>query len=340
MTNNGFLINSSIIQTNNTDVTLNNQSYTGFTFNGNCIIDSICIQNYGKSDTEVLNTSVSTLPDWTPSVIFLSSMNNSVEGSNITGLIDSPTSWSLYRKEVNGNELFKVCEVEPDVLSYIDYKCESNKTYEWYLFANSNTQVSSPIVTDKFTTNFYGYYLIDSVDVDDYTNNNSVESYMFDLNLSSDKVTNDNSMVRLQNFTKFDAIVIQNRNVRTGSFSSMLIPKVNGEYDFEGISNFNDMLQGLKDFLHNQKSKYLKTRSGNILKVITEGNSSTFDYQYNDSIGVQPVTVTIYWTEVAETYTGDINTSATSSQNNSSTYDSGNFGNVSNTTDIFDGGDF
>lgn len=302
-TNNGYLMNSSTIQTNNTDVTLNNQSYTGFTFNGNCIIDSINILNYGKSDTEVLNTSVSTLPDWTPDVIFLASMNNTVDGSNITGLIDSPTSWSLYRKEVNGNELFKVCEVTPDVLSYVDYKCEAGgKEYEWYLFANSETQLSAPIVTEKYKPTFYGYYLIDSVDVDNYTNNNSVESYQFDLNLSSDKVQNNNSATFLQNFTKYDSAIILDRNFRSGSFTSMLIPTgIDGQYDFEGLQNWNDYLENLRSFINNKKTKYMKDRSGKILKVLTINSSSnSIDYKYEDAIGLQPVNVTIAWTEISD----------------------------------------
>ena len=77
-TNNGFLMDSSGIQTIITDVSLHNEVYTGFTFNGNCTLDSVAIQNYVKTDAQVLATSVSTLPSWTPDVKFLASFNNTL----------------------------------------------------------------------------------------------------------------------------------------------------------------------------------------------------------------------------------------------------------------------
>ena len=43
--NDGFLIQSSIITTDNSVVSFHNTEYTGFTFNGNCVLDSVAIQN-------------------------------------------------------------------------------------------------------------------------------------------------------------------------------------------------------------------------------------------------------------------------------------------------------
>jgi hypothetical protein len=277
-------------------------SYTGFKFNGNCILDSIVIQNYVKTDTQVLNTSVSTLPEWTPDVQFLASMNNTVDGSNVTGLLDSPTKWSLYRHEINGDVQYKVCDCDPSITSWIDYKAEGNKKYEYILFAESTTQISDAIVTDSVELNSYGNFLIDAVDVDNGTNNDSVETYKFDANLKSDKFTNNNSVVFQKNFTQFDTATFLNRNLVSGSFTAQLLPIVNGEYDFMNDSRtWNDYLKQFRAFINSHTAKYLKLRSGEIYKVITSNSSSaSMEWQYQDEVSVQPNSVSIYVQEIAK----------------------------------------
>ena len=304
---NGYLMNNSIITTSITDPILHNISHTGFAFNGNCIIDSIYISTNEKSDTEILNTSVSTLPEWTPDIKFLASMNKTTDGSNVFGLVDSPISWSLYRREYQGNELYKICEVTPDITSWIDYKLEGNKTYEYLLFANSNTQISSPIITSRFDTNFfYGWFLIGSdADSKDSDINQSVPTFMFDLNASSDKTSIGNSKTSLKNYTKFDVQVIGNRNVRSGSFTSVLIPfNSSNKYDFEAKTRWGNFLESLKDFLHDKSYKYYKDKTGTMIKIVTEGDSETFNYQLQDwdKNGQQGIVVTIPWVEVGDNY--------------------------------------
>jgi len=125
--NDGFLIQSSIITTDNSVVSFHNTEYTGFTFNGNCVLDSVAIQNYEKTDAQVLDTSVSVLPSWTPDVKFLASFNNTSDGSNVFGMVDSPISWSLYRRIYQGDILTLVATIGTGVTSWIDYKCEGNQ---------------------------------------------------------------------------------------------------------------------------------------------------------------------------------------------------------------------
>jgi len=306
-TNNGFLMDSSGIQTIITDVSLHNEVHTGFTFNGNCTLDSIAIQNYVKTDSQVLTTSISTLPSWTPDVKFLASFNNTLDGSNIFGLVDSPVSWSLYRRIYEGDILTLVTTVNPDITSWIDYKCEGNQSYEYLLFANSATQISEPIITDIQKTSFYGYFIIsqdaDSMDVDI---NSNVEVYKFDIDTTSDKVTINSNTTMLQNYTKFDTFVVSNRNFRSGAITSKLIPfDSNGLLDFDAKIRWSDYLESLGTFLHDKKYKYLKSKTGQLIKVITESTANTFDYKLNDVIAVGDnaqslVDVTIPWNEVGD----------------------------------------
>lgn len=308
---NGFLIGSETISIDNvTPIT-----YTGFKFNGNCIIDSILIRNYEQTDTEIINDSVTigVEPDWTPDVTFLASMNNTIDGGNITGMTVMPDKWSLYRHEKDGDKLYKVCDVDMSINSWIDYKVEGNKTYEYYLYSENDSQISSPIVTSEIKTTFWGWYLIDSIGADsnDPVVNEAVESYKFDLNLQSSKIVTNNDMTLIKSYSQFDNAVILDRNFRSSDFSAWLIPQLDSSgYDFEGITNFRDLLDNLKLFLHNKQNKYLKTRDGDIIKVITEGSNSTVDYQYQDNLyvnGNQPAVVNIYWTEIGKVYDEDNN---------------------------------
>jgi len=306
--NNGFLIGSSTITTDNSVVSLHNMQYTGFTFNGNCILDSVAVQNYTKTDVQVLATSVSTLPIWTPDVKFLASFNNTIDGSNVFGMVASPISWSLYRRVLDGDILTLVTTVDTSITSWIDYKCEGNQTYEYLLFANSATQISQPIMADRIETTFYGYFMISSdADSTDPNINSNVTVYKFDINLESDKIMSNNDVTYLKTFSKFDSVVILDRNFRSGSFTSMIIPKnINGVTDYDGMTRWASYLDDLRLFLHDKKYKYLKLRSGDVMKCISEGNGSTSDIKHAKGISIggkynkgnQMMDLTIYYTEI------------------------------------------
>ena len=126
------------------------------------------------------------------------------------------------------------------------------------------------------------------------------------MDLTTDKVSVNNNLTMLQNYTAYDVAVISNRNFRSGGFTSKLLPTINGIYDGEGMMRWLDYLDSLKVFLHDKKYKYLKSINGELIKIISEGSGSTFDYKYIDTFSVgkdygnsnQPVDVSIYWTEI------------------------------------------
>ncbi len=301
-------MNSSSIYNEITNTNLHNQSHTGFTFNGNCVLDSIYIENETMDDTDILNTSVSILPEWTPNVIFLASMNNTVDASNVSNLTGSVTSWILYRQELNADIMYKVCEVTPNITSWIDYKAEGNKTYVYYIYAQSDTQISEPIITDEFKTNFYGYYLISSdADSSDPGINDNVQVFKFDLNVTSDKVINNNNAIYLKNFTKYDTVITLPRDFRSGSFTSSLIPfDINGNYDFEGNLNWADYLESLHILLASSDYKYIKNREGQIIMVSTTNTSQTsHEHTFDENLtinGQKLINVTIYYNEIGDSY--------------------------------------
>lgn len=295
MTDNGFLMGEETIVTNG----IINKSYTGFKFNGNCILDSIIMYKDIKSEQDVLNTSVSTLPEWTPDVIFLASMNNTVDASNVTGLKDSPISWSLYRQEVNSDRIIKLADLPIATTSFTDYKIAGQKEFQYLLFAESATQQSNPIVTDVIKTDFYGIYLIDADAVDNGLDNDNVETYKFDLNTTVDKVTDNNNTVFLKNYTKYQVPVMFDTDFLSGSVTGILsYPDVNDEelgriWDADYIDKF-------RTFINNKKQKYMKFRDGKVIKVITSSEGEAFEYKFEDEMPSQVPTVTFFYQEVAD----------------------------------------
>jgi len=329
---NGFLLNNSVMPISiNTNTSLNNQSYTGFTFSGNCILDSVAIQNYIKSDAQILATSVSTLPDWTPDMLFLAKFDNTTDGSNVFGMIDAITSWSLYRRKISDSVMVKIVEVDKNIMSWMDYSTMGNETYEYLIFANSGTQVSEPIITDEILTSYFGYYLIDgasdfvtSADPNNSTPliangidadlNSNIITYKFDVNVEADKIMQNNDVTFLKSYNIWDTCVIGNRNFRSGSFTTTVIPYDEyGNYDYLGEQRWADYFDDLRTFLHNKQGKYYKNYQGDLMYVVTEGNGSTSDTKHARGISVgqkfgknnQQADMTIYYTEIKNPFTNN-----------------------------------
>ncbi|AAK79089.1 hypothetical protein BJV85_002882 [Clostridium acetobutylicum] len=297
----GFLIGNSVSPRTSllsTPSAIKN-SFTGLKFYGGYIIDSIFISKKVKSDIEIISETVCSLPEWTWDIVFLAAMNGTVDGSNITGIIEPPQKWLLYRKEEGVDCLYKVTELDLDTTSYIDYKVAGLKNVQYFLYAASTSMISAPIVFDKFNTTFCGYFLIDAEAVDN-GNVYDVETYHLDLNLSTEKVTNNNDVTFLKNYTKYDSVIFGNRDFLSGSINSILgyYNPDNDELEYTWDSDYIDQF---RKFINNQKQKYLKFKNGKVIKVVTTStNGVSFEYKFDDSISQQIPTVTVYYQEVSD----------------------------------------
>lgn len=292
---NGYLMESSTINT--TDTGIHNQSYTGFTFNGNCILDSIYIQNYVKTDTQILNTSVNTLPDWTPDILFLASMNNTVDASNVFGLTQSQTKWILARQEVGKDTIVNIVELIPNITTFVDYKVAGMKLFQYLIYAANDNQLSAPLITDSIKTTFYGFYLLDAEAIDN--NEDYVETYKFDLNTTSDNIVGNNDFVSIKNFTSKDNVVIGKRDFLSGSITGILAYPDDTNEEV-GYSWDADYIDKFRTFIGNGKMKYFKMRNGKVLKVVTGNTSESFNVKFQDEVVSQIPTVSLHFQEVAD----------------------------------------
>ncbi len=295
-TKNGFLMDSEEVIVPG----IINRVYTGFKFYGDCVIDSITIYKEIKSDVDVEAISVSKLPQWLPDVVFLASMNGTVDGSNVTGLVDSPTKWSLYRQEFNGDKIIKIADLPINVTSFIDYKVAGKKKFQYLLFAETDSQQSKPILTDVLETTFHGVYLIDADAVDQGINNDSVETYKIDMNATVDKITDTNSTVFLKNYTRFQVPVMFDTDFLSGSVTGILsFPDESDDNDTGRLWNA-DYIDQFRAFINNKKQKYMKFRNGKVIKIVTSGSGESMEYKFEDDMPSQVPTVTFFFQEVAD----------------------------------------
>lgn len=299
---NGYLMGSSVINTQSVLL----EEHTGFSFYGAGIIDDICIRSDDLSDNQILNTSVSTEPEWDTDVILLATMNNTADASNVTGVVGDVQSWDIYRQDVVTGIITTVVKgIDATSTSWIDWKAEGNRTYQYQIYCNTESQMSMPIISDDIKMAWYGYFLISSdADSIDWDTNQNVEVFKFDLNLTSDKVINNNDATYQKSFGKYDSVTIMNRDFRSGSFSSILIPQYNGDYDFMGKSNWADYLESLHTLIASKDYKFIKNRMGEIMKVSTTNTSQTsHEHQFdeNNSANSQNlITETIYYNEISD----------------------------------------
>lgn len=290
---NKYLIGSSTIY--NTPMAFT--SYQGLQFNGNCILDNICIRNIVQTDTIAKSEDMSIEPDWTPDVIFKTVFNYTTDSANVFGLLQSQTKFNLGRQEVGSDVIKNVAILDPNITSFIDYKVEGQKSFNYYLSAKNDTQLSEPLVTDLITTSFFGVYLLDASDIDDYTNNNDVICFKLDFNATVAAVSNNADVTTYRSYQKYDQYYIGNTNYLSGSVTSLL-----GYWDENGddVTWSPFYLEQFRSFINNGQEKIMKFKNGKTIRVVTfNSNTESMSYVHED-VQNQPTDITFGFRECAD----------------------------------------
>ena len=290
---NEYLIGESDINTENVIP----KKYLGLQFYGQGILDNICVRNCIKTESENI---IISKPNWTSDVIFLTVFNNTTNSSNVFGLLEPQTKWDLSRQEVGGTTVKKIAILPPNFNSFIDYTIE-NKTYNYLISAQNDTQLSNPLIIEGVKANFYGVYLLDAIAIDNGTDNNNIECYMFDFNTTVDKISNNATITSYNNYTKYNNYSIGDTDFLTGSVTSMLAYwDKNGELQWSA-----NYLDKFRKFINNKKEKILKFKNGKAIRCVTfNSDNESFGYSFEEGVSsnglVQPITVTFGFRETGE----------------------------------------
>lgn len=237
-------------------------SYDSFKFYGGttgAIFSKIWGRNIQVTTEQYNEYDIDTyVPSWTRETYFWARFNNSLNAGNISDIGGTVQSWYLWRKEGDSDQLELIDILDVSNIEYYDFTILDNKTYQYYLFAQDETKLSSPILTNSEVADYYGWFLVD-IEND--------RAYHFDIRAEiSDKtytqLINEHKTNNTTNaFTVGENFFIEG-NVKA------IISKDNEKKD---VQYTNEDLLSLAEFINSDRPKLFKSRRGEIFRVFTYG---------------------------------------------------------------------
>lgn len=225
------------------------------------------------------------LPSWTTETYMMAMFNNSLNAGNIENIVGEVQSWYLYRKESTSTSLEFLKILSSSNITYFDFNVLNTKKYTYYLFVQDATILSSPILTNEETSDYYGWFLID-------TDNN--RTYHFDINFEGgnkthvDKYTEHKTNNKVNAFTRGTTFFIE------GSINA-IISRDNLRTD---IQYTNEDLASLAEFVNSERPKLLKSRRGELYNVFT--------YDYKETLLNKNLGENIYISSFSFKEVGDL----------------------------------
>lgn len=264
----------------NRQVTPTPIAYSSITFFGNCIIDNIQIKNIILTNSEIDAINITQPTVWDSHTLLSAKFANNLNGGNVLNINNPISRWEVNRKEINDTALTKLNNVDVANTQYIDYTAPLGKTFIYNIFPSNDTEIGQALETPPITTDFYGWFLIDQ---------DLGVAYKFDLNLSSGNIENNTDITEYETYTQYNAFSFGNRDFIRGT-----IKCIAGTIDMnDQLLQSVDYIENLKNFINNKSEKLLKSRKGNIWRVVTKN----FQYQHLDDIADQLVEISFDFVE-------------------------------------------
>lgn len=277
--------------------------YKKITLGGNQVCDYLHIKktSIDQSQFEYVDTE----PDkWESDTLMLAKFNEKDMSAGNSSLVSDIKGYEIRRK--SGADLYteyvgtikeQLGEVKPKKY-IIDYMVKNNTDYTYYLYPatthSGNGIVLYPSITSEVKTD-WGYWSLLVVDESDEENVFYLSKmFKFELNLSTDAMSNNAVVSVLQNFTKYPTVQYGTANYWSGGLSALCgyISCTDDSY-----IQTPDMIEELKSLTSDTRRKFLKDIDGNIweVKITAPINIST-----NDNTLQRIKTAKISWAEVGE----------------------------------------
>ncbi len=277
--------------------------YNKIILGGNQVCDFLYITT--SADDQIQFQDIDKEPDgWHDGTIMLAKFNKDNMSAGNSSLTENINGYEIRRRTGDNPHTEYVGTVKeysdnPSPKKYIiDYMVKNNTDYTYYLYPSAthsnNGILLSPSVTSDVKTD-WGYWSLLVVDESEEENVFYLNKmFKFELNITTNPMSNNASVSVLQNFTKYPTIQYGTANYWSGGLSALCgyVSCVNGEY-----VQTPDMVEELKKLTSDTRRKFLKDIEGNILEVkITSPISITA----NDNLIQSVKTAKISWTEVGE----------------------------------------
>lgn len=243
-------------------------SYDNFKFYGGVtgsIFSRIWGRNINKTaaDFDEINND-NYVPSWDVGMntYMLSRFENSLGAGNIDDIAGEVRSWKLFRKEVGTNILEFLAILDTNTVQYYDFTVLNNKEYEYRIFAQDDISISSAILTDPMTSDYYGWFLIDA---------EMNRAYQFDIDFAGGERNHIKEYNEFKTNNKVNAFTVGKNYYIEGSISA-IISKDNEKKD---LKYTNEDLISLAEFIRSDRPKILKSRRRQLHNVFTYGYQET-----------------------------------------------------------------
>lgn len=227
------------------------------------------------------------LPEWDIDTRILATFQNTLSAGNAQSSSEV-VGWLVYRLDEGTTNLQFIRMNAPERNYLVDYAAKNQVSVVYYVFPSFENEIGLPNMSESFTPNWWSWDLIvcDTYGDDQYY---VAETHKFDLNVTSNQMTNNTSYSMLTNFTPYAKVQASYSNYWTGTLTALL-----GNCGITYQDTVEQMNQ-IKALANDNRDKFLKDRKGNIWKVRL---SAPVGEQVTDAYVEQAVTVTLIWSEV------------------------------------------
>ena len=277
--------------------------YNKITLGGNQVCDYLCVSK-SKIDQSQFKYIDAEPIEWNSDTIMLARFNEHDMSAGNSSLLVNIKGYEIRRK--SGNDLYTeyvgtVKEAEDESISkrfIIDYMVKNNTNYTYHLYPaathSDNGILLSPSITSETKTDwaYWSLLVVDESDEENVFYLNKM--FKFELNVSTDSMSNNATVSVLQNFTKYPTVQYGTANYWSGGLSALCgyVSCADG-----GYVQTPNMIDELKKLTSDTRRKFLKDIEGNIWEVkITSPINITEEYSATQSIK----SVKISWTEIGE----------------------------------------
>lgn len=227
------------------------------------------------------------LPEWDSDTRILATFQNTLSAGNAQSSSEI-VGWLIYRIDEGINNLKFIRLNTPERNYIVDYSAKNQTSVKYYVFPSFENKIGSPNASLPFTPNWWSWDLLvcDKYGDDQYY---IAEEHKFDLDVTSNQMTNNTTFSLLNNFTPYAKVQSSYTNYWSGVLTALLGNCGNTYHDTV------EKMEQIKALTNDNRDKFLKDRKGNIWKVRL---SAPVGEQIADQYIEQAVTVTLTWAEV------------------------------------------
>lgn len=229
-------------------------------------------------------------PAWNRGVVVFPQFLHDLNGG--TNSAADTLSLAIYREEEDAVRLVGVFPL--DVTSATDYGIRSGKAFSYAAYYMSSAAFSSGMVSGEMCRQFRQFSLVEAErDADAENVYHPVRVFRFRNNVEAGSLSNGNTPVFLDNFTRYPLRQPVTKNALSGTLTGLIGYFEDGVYHNDSVS-LADAISALST---TENPLFLRDLKGRMMMV---GTSAPITQTVNNKTGTLPTTVSIPWVEIGD----------------------------------------